>query len=297
LQKNWFKIAFYIFIIVMLSLTQVIDDSNADVVSVQYTGTGNLFPEENCSLIMTNANVIFNIDYQEPYNKIDISFNGNYTIYNPDSSQNITLAAPFSPEFKNLESTCVIKVDNDPLPFNFIQHHWSDPWDEYLDSVGLGMSNRRNFILTNITFPENSSVKIEYSFDAYIDQPNSEDELAIYYDVGTSRAWNGSITEHVKFKTYGKLPDSYSKSIPDMYNYTCTISNFSNGESYTWDWVNETIMINSVYISYYYPFQRFWSSIRTIIILASYVGVNMIIVVIALKIYKKIKRKRIKSTE
>lgn len=92
----------------MLSLTQVIDDSNADVVSVQYTGTGNLFPEENCSLIMTNANVIFNIDYQEPYNKIDISFNGNYTIYNPDSSQNITLAAPFSPEFKNLESTCVI---------------------------------------------------------------------------------------------------------------------------------------------------------------------------------------------
>jgi len=269
----------------------------ADLVSVKYTGTGNLFPEENCSLIMTNASVIFNIDYKELNSKIDIYFMGNYTIYNPDASQNITLAAPFSPEFKNLESTCVIKVDNDLKPFKVIQHHWSDPWDEYLDSVGLGMSDRRNFILTNVTFPENSSVKIEYSFDAYIDHPNSEDELAIYYDVGTSRAWNGSITERVEFKTYGKLPDSYSKSIPDIYNYSCTISNFSNGRSYTWDWVNETIMIDSVYISYSYPFQRFWSAIRVFIILASYFGVNMIIVVIVLKIYKRIKKKRIKSTE
>jgi len=272
----------------------VIHNFKADVVPVKYTGTGNLFPEENCSLIMTNASVIFNIDYKVQQNKIDISFNGNYTIYNPQTTQNITLAAPFSPEFKNLESTCVIKIDNIIIPFKFIQHHWSDPWDEYLDSVGLGMSDRRNFILTNVTFPENSSVKIEYGFDAYIDQPNSDSELTIYYDVGTSRAWNGTITERVEFKTIRKFPDSYSKRIPDMYNYSCTISNFSNGRSYTWDWVDEIIMIDSVYISYHYPFQRFSGWIEAFIIIGSYVGANLILVIIGIKIYKRIKRKRIK---
>ena len=281
----------------MLSLTFVIPNFKADIASVKYTGTGNLFPEENCSLIMTNASVIFNVDYKEQYNRIDIGFKGNYTIYNPNATQNITLAAPFSPIFKNLESTCVIKIDNNIKPFKLIQLNWSDPWAEYLDSVGLGMSNRRNFILTNVTFPENSSVKIEYGFEAYIDQPNSDDRLYIYYYVGTSRAWNGTITERVEFKTYGKLPDSYSKNIPDMYNYNYTISNFSNGRSYTWDWVDETIMIDSVYISYSYPFNRFWGFAGVFIILGVYAGANIILIVIAIKIYNRIKRKRIKSKE
>ena len=190
----------------------------------------------------------------------------------------------------------MIKINNPIKPFKFIQHHWSDPWDDYLDSVGLGMSNRRNFILTNVTFPENSSVKIEYGFDAYIDQPNSDDRLTIYCDVGTSRAWNGTITESVEFKTYGKLPDSYS-SMPQNYNYSCTVSNFSNGRSYCWDWVNETIMADSVYISYLYPFNRFWGFVGAFIIVGCYIGANLLLVFSAFKIYKKIKRKRITSTE
>jgi hypothetical protein len=280
----------------MLSLTMIIPASKADIASVKYTGTGNLFPEENCSLMMTNASVIFDVDYKEQYNRINIGFKGNYTVYNPYTTQNITLAAPFSPEFKNLESTCVIKINNTIKPFKSIQHHWSDPWDEYLDSVGLGMSNRRNFILTNVTFPENSSVKIEYGFDAYIDQPNSDDRLTIYYDVGTSRAWNGTITEHVEFKTYGKLPDSYS-SMPHNTNYSCTISNFSNGRSYTWDWVNETIMADSVYISYYYPYHRFWGFAGAFIIIGVYAGANIILILIAIKVFKRIKRKREKKRE
>ncbi|MHA2288434.1 MAG: hypothetical protein ACXABG_06570 [Promethearchaeota archaeon] len=296
MRKNWMKNTIYIFILIDLCLTQFIPNFKADMASIKFTGTGNFFPEENCSLIMTNAMVLFNVDYEEQDNRIDISFNGNYTIFNPEAAQNITLAAPFSPVFKNLESTCVIKIDDSIKAFKFIEHHWSDPWDEYLDSVGLGMSNKRNFILTNATFPENSSVKIEYSFDAYIDQPNSDDRLLIYYDVGTSRAWNGTITECVEFKTYGKLPDSYSNN-SDWYNYNFTISSFTNGKSYKWDWVDETILRNSVYIAYYYPFNRFWGFAGALIILGVYAGANLALVFIALKIYKRIKRKRKKSRE
>ena len=275
----------------------IVPYSFADVAAVEYTGTGDLFPAEDCSLIMTNASVTFEIYYQESQNQIDVSFMGNYTIYNPNSAQNITVAAPFSSDFKNLQSTCIIEVDDVPQPFTTYQYHWSDPWADYLDSKNLGITNLRNFILTNVSFPENSSLTLEYRFDAYIIPDVNDDELNIFYDVGTSRAWNGSISERVEFKTYGKLPDSYSKHIPEIFNYTCTISNYSNGRSYMWEWVNETIMIDNVYVSYFYPSHRFLRLIISIIIIACYLGIPLIIVGIVLKIRKRIKRLRVKSIE
>ena len=269
-------------------MIKFVPESKADIVSVKYTGTGNLFPDESCSLIMTNASVIFDIYYLEQYNQIFIRFNGNYTIYNPDTSQNITIAAPFSSEFENLESTCVIKVDNDSIPFTYFQYHWSDPWAEYLDSV----TSLRSFFLTNITFPENSSTKIEYSFDAYIIQPDSDGYLDIYYDVGTSRAWNGSITERVEFKVHKKLPDSYSTYGQEISNYSCTVSNISDGRSYTWEWVNETILIDRVYISYSYPYVYFWGRMSVFILFGCYFGVPVIIGV-AIKLRNRRKKRHI----
>ena len=275
----------------------IIPYSFADVISVEYSGTGDFFPAEDCSLIMTNASVFFNISFQEPYNRIDVNFNGNYTIYNPNSSQNITLAAPFSPDFKNLESTCNIKVDDDPVPFTIFNYHWSDPWAGYLESKNLGISISRSFILIDITAPENSSLTLEYTFNSYIIPDINDDELDIFYDVGTSRAWNGSISERVEFRTYGKLPGSYAQHIPEMFNYSCSISNYSDSRSFTWEWENEKIMIDNVYISYFYPSNRLLRLVSTIIIIASSQGIPLIIVAIVLKIRKRRKRLKNKSIE
>ena len=288
MQKSKIRNSVFIFFIVLLSLSTVIPDFRADLISINRTGTGNLFPDENCSLIMTNASVIFDIYYLEQYNEIFIRFNGNYTIYNPDTSQNLTIAAPFSSEFENLESTCVIKVDNDSIPFTYFQYHWSDPWAEYLDSV----TSLRSFVLTNITFLENSSTKIEYSFAAYIIQPDSNDRLNIYYDVGTSRAWNGSITERVEFKAHKKLPNSYSTMGPDSNNYSCIVSNISDGRSYLWEWVNETIMIDSVYISYSYPYYSLRRFIPFILFGSVFGSVFIIEIIILLR---KRRKKRLKA--
>ena len=294
--KNNRNLPFIVTFIILLTYTMLIPYSLADLISIEYTGTGDFFPAEDCSLIMNNASVIFDISFQEPYDQIDVSFKGNYTIYNPNVEQNITLAAPFSPDFKNLESTCIVEVDDIPIPFTINQYHWSDPWAEYLESKNLGISISRDFILTNVTFPENSSITLEYSFDAYIIPEINDDQLDIFYDVGTSRAWNGSISERVEFKTYGKLPDSYSKIIPELFNYTCKISNFSNGRSYMWEWVDERIMIDQVYISYSYS-HRILRLIITIITVASYLGVPLIIVFIVLAIRKRHKRLRLQSMD
>lgn len=274
----------YIILLVVLGLPTYIRDSKADIVWVYGMGAGNFLPEENSSLIMTNASVIFNVDAEGYQSRINIDFTGNYTIYNPSESINVTLVAPFSLDFKNLESSCVIKIGNTTVSYDFIEYNFTDsPWEEYLESQYF-MQNRK-FLIINATFPENDSITIEYSFDAHIGITSSFDILNIYYDVGTSRAWNGTISERVEFKVYGKRPDSYSSYRKDHFEYNCTISDIEGGKSYAWEWENEIINVNSVYISYSY--YNPWGKIVFYLFFPS-----LFALVIILLVRKKIRDKR-----
>ena len=284
MKKYRLFIIIYIILIVILGLPTYIRDSKADLVWVYGMGAGNFLPEENSTLVMTDASVIFNVDAEGYQNRINIDFTGNYTIYNPSESMNITLVAPFSPDFKNLESSCVIKIENTTVSYDFIEFNFTDsPWEEYLESRYF-MQNRK-FLIINATFPENDSITIEYSFDAYIDITSSFDILNIYYDVGTSRAWNGTISERVDFKVYGKRPDSYSSYRKDHFEYNCTISDIEGGKSYAWEWENEIINVNSVYISYSY--YNPWGKIVFYLFYPS-----LFALVIILLVCKKIRDKR-----
>ena len=284
MKKYRLFIIIYIILIVILGLPTYIRDSKADLVWVYGMGAGNFLPEENSTLVMTDASVIFNVDAEGYQNRINIDFTGNYTIYNPSESMNITLVAPFSPDFKNLESSCVIKIENTTVSYDFIEFNFTDsPWEEYLESRYF-MQNRK-FLIINATFPENDSITIEYSFDAYIDITSSFDILNIYYDVGTSRAWNGTISERVDFKVYGKRPDSYSSYRKDHFEYNCTISDIEGGKSYAWEWEDEIINVNSVYISYSY--YNPWGKIVFYLFFPS-----LFALVIILLVSKKIRDKR-----
>jgi hypothetical protein len=276
LRKNRARVVFYVFLIVVLTLPNYVRNSKADIISVDNRGTGSFFPVENCSLIMTYANVAFDVNYPDIFNNIDLSFNANYTIYNPNDSLNITLIAPFSTSFNNLESTCSIKIAENNIPFNVKEYDFYDfPWDIdlylYLDEYS---QTRRKFIIFNASIANNSSIKIEFEFKAVLSNKfyDSNDILRIFYDVGTSRTWNGTITEQVEFRVKGKLPEDFS-------DY-CIISESANGKSYAWEWENERIMINSVFISYKNP----WSTFRRLlpfIIFPSMVLVPIIIVLIS----------------
>ncbi|MFX0139842.1 MAG: hypothetical protein ACFFDN_39745, partial [Candidatus Hodarchaeota archaeon] len=261
MKKFRLSIIVYIISIIVLSFPIIIRESKADVVPIDFAGTGNFLPEEDVPLIMTNASVIFNIDAHYYYNRFDVTFKGNYTIYNPFASTNLTLAAPFSSEFKDLESSCLIRIDNNSIPYRVVEYTWENfsgtPWDLY---VSWHFREPRKFVIINVTFPENDSITIEYSFDAYIENPANDGYFQIFYDVGTSRAWNGSITERVEFEVYGKHPDSYSSYRKNLFEYNCTITDIEDGISYLWEWENEIINVDTVYISYSYfnPWNRLW---------------------------------------
>lgn len=283
------KSCFYVFILVLLTLPIYSNKSKADVVSVRSTGAGNFFPAENCSLSMTNASVTLSIEYPRSgalyerslgLNHAYLNFQGNYTIFNPNESLNMTIVAPFSPDFKNLESTCEIKVEENVIPFIIVKYEYQNRWEDYLDDYYMGASYTRNFIVMNITFPENNSIEIESTFKAYIANTNSDGVLEIYYDVGTSRAWNGTITERVEFKAYGKIPGSYTGS-EYWHEQNCTASDIEGGGSYVWEWKNERIKINSVFISYNTDSWGYFWGRMSIIILPSFFIVPFLILIIS----------------
>ena len=212
------------------------------MVPIDYRGTAGFVPAENTPLIMTNANVVVDVNYRESSNKIYLHFNANYTIYNPNETQYLTLGAPFSSDFKNIEDNCIIKINGSSIPFSITeQDTWEAPWDQYIDFYYFGEFNRK-FIVIDISITANETLNIGYTFDSHIANPNFRQVIEIYYDVGTSRAWNGSITEKVQFKVVGRQPTSFKEN--------CTITNIEMGKNYVWEWKNETINVNGVYISY-----------------------------------------------
>lgn len=284
-----FKYYFCLSLIIFLTFPTYIRSSRADVLAVQYQGMGNFLPIENCSLIMTNASATFNLRYPKTFSGIVLNFKGNYTIYNPDSSLNMTLVAPFSPNFEDLESTCIIRIGENHTPFDVLENDINDnPWQEYLYTyLDWRFPTSRNFVMFNVSIPENESIIVEVIFDTIISKPFSNDVFTIFYDVGTSRAWNGTITERVEFIVDGMLPDSYSDYKEDEFEYNCTVLDMTNGTSYSWEWEDERIMVNSVHISYNYPNRSIIGRMTPFIIFPALITIPIIIIAI-----KKRKSKR-----
>ena len=259
-------------------------------------GVGNFLPEEDVPFIMNNAIVNFNIDAHTYKRRFEVSFEGNYTIFNPTLSETVILGAPFSSEYKDLESSCLIRINNNTVPYTFIEYTWENfsgsSWEEY---VSWYFNSPRKFIIINVTFPENNSITIEYMFNAYVNAPNSDAVFQIFYDVGTSRAWNGSITEQVEFKVYGKQPDHYSGKEEDEFGYNCTISDIGDGMSYTWYWENETINVDRVYISYSYPNRFFYLLDKSVPFLIGGVFLAVLILLLSINYRNKKLKRELKS--
>ena len=83
MKKIRLFIIVYIISIIVLSFPLIIRESKADVMPVDYAGAGCFLPEVNVPFSMTNASVIFNIDAHAYRSRFDVTFKGNYTIYNP----------------------------------------------------------------------------------------------------------------------------------------------------------------------------------------------------------------------
>lgn len=230
--------------------------SNANPIPVYMNYSGGIVPKNiyNCS--MTDANVEINVDalnVNQVLGHFNLSFIGNYTIFNPSDAINITIALPF--DWENATSSNMeIIANNISIPFVLVNKSFilTDDWDGFFYTYYYPIF----FIVFNITIPKNESIVIKSSFqtstslDSFI-----ADEVYINYIVGTYRGWSphsgsSSISENVEFRVQGQQPDGFSDYAPGLFSRNCTVTDINNGKSYLWRWDNETIMDNRVYIMY-----------------------------------------------
>ncbi|MFX1281493.1 MAG: hypothetical protein ACFFA3_19245 [Promethearchaeota archaeon] len=277
------KIRSYLLIITYFVLfynSGIIKDTHANPLVPYTPSCGGVLIKDNNTYSMPNANVLIEIDATNPSSHYDLHFIGNYTIFNPNNSTNVTIVAPFSPdmfgitydtindilyengsyigpvqiEMPEVISNCIVKSNDSTIPYEIfvfeprLEYQWRT-----FHMIGL---------LGNITLPKNNTSLLEYSFNSHITIPRDYgySGLEFMYFVGTSRTWFGNITETVEFRVKGYQPDkAYSWRMDPDYirGRNCTIFNIKDGKSYLWVWNNERIYEDYTILYYYNQFGNF----------------------------------------
>ena len=259
---------------------------------------GGIIPNDNITLNLLDASVVFNIDSTDFLNTIGINFDGNYSIFNPDNLMNVTLYAPFRLDSELINSSCNVQVNGTPISFELIdiyqlEDNVSEMIMDYLSTPFLFLSN---LIVCNLTLAENKTTIIRYRFNGSMLNPlYTADEFSITYDLGTAKAWQGNITEKVEFVVNGKIPNSYREFSNYSLEDRCQITNINNGRVYTWEWDDENINTQLVGIIYRGRLLRTWVWWVVLLIGGSIAGINVLVVVLILRRRKRKKSHSIKN--
>lgn len=276
-----------IFLLLVINLDAKSLESSANPLpGPEILDMGGIVHDSNNSLNLVNADVVLTIDSTDFQNNISMLFNGNYTIHNPtNTTENVTIYAPFSFQGDNIESGWQVAVNGTPTDFSSV---WADSLNSNLSSYFENYTAYIAFyIVINITILKETSQVISYRLYKTMENPlYYTDYYSIRYIVATARAWKNYITEKVEFKVQGKLPTSYT----EYTEKSCSISTIPNGKSYSWNWDNESIKDDIVGINYRGQLLKPEEILFYIILLGS-IGIGGVTLIVFLIVRKKKKKK------
>ena len=236
-----------IFLLVFINLNVISLQSRANPLPPpEVVDMGGIIYDNNNTLNLVNADVVFTIDSTDFQNDISVLFEGYYTIHNPaNTTTNVTIYAPFSLPVATIESDWQVEINGSSTDFNLV---WADSLNSNLSSYFESYTTSIAFyIIINTTILKENSQVIWYRFYKNMENPLfNSDSFSIRYIVATARAWKNNITEKVEFRVQGKLPTSYTEYTDKI----CNISTIPNGKSYCWNWDNEYITDDYVGINY-----------------------------------------------
>ncbi len=247
---------------------------------------GGILTDTETSLQMIEASVLMNINESfKEEGDFMIFFDGNYTIYNPEETQKVTIAAPFY-SYYDIEKTLRIEIEGIEKKFEITQL-FPNKYEP------LSMYGRKYAICdANITGYSNTSIR--YTFDSEINRFSSSvksintniyDAIMIIYDVGTAKAWDGVTTESVEFRIYGEQPTYFYNNTDIHDNLKFSVTNFTDSISYVWSWEETVIEDPWVFVEYIY--ESLWTPHPT----SGYYFITTIIVLVILTIYAKFRIK------
>ena len=247
IKKKIFAILLLVFVIISLSGSSVKPVFAKPLSAQRLYYAGGFIPDEGVNISLLKADVLINANTSDFNSLWEMTFNGNYTIFNHDETANITIAAPFRFFPTN---NCTITV-NGSITHYLLYFRWEDdaePWNQYLVNRTEIPLDYDFWLVCNISIPENHFLHISYAFSTLSVTYHlpTWGNYYLIYDVGTSQLWNGNITEEVNINVHGNLPDTI------YYEEKCNVQNLNDGKSYTWNWDDERIKTNFVGVSFYF---------------------------------------------
>lgn len=252
--------------------------------------SGGLVPNENVSISILHAEVLIHADTSNLDSLGEMKFSGNYTIFNHGSHLNISIAAPFLFYPTN---NCSILVNGSITPY-LLYYEWEDEaesWNPYLVNRSELSLYDHFWLVINVSIPENVSLELQYRFSTPSNLYFTKwGRYYLIYDVGTSRLWNGNITEHVEINIHGNLPNT-------IYNEEeCVVQDIYDGKNYNWNWDNKRISVNYVGVSYYFDNRdNNEYNVFFVLLIATPLGVLSLITYITFKILKSRTSKKLKK--
>ncbi len=101
-----------------------------------------IFPSTNTTVRLININTMITMNATDFSNKMEINFNGNYTLFNPEYTTNLTLILPFSLCMDVQNSTFDVSVNDTQIPFEVLSNT-----EENLTSTGINLDFLSRFVV------------------------------------------------------------------------------------------------------------------------------------------------------
>jgi len=249
---------------------------------------GEIFPNSTLGLQLIRTKTLITINATDFYNKIDINFDSNYTIYNPDYETTIQFIVPFSFATNITNFNFEIHANNIQVPYNLYN---TTPWNENITDIDIHFLSGSEvypiiLIISNVVLPENSTSVIRYQITGLSTPFNSKKKFFMAYYLGTSQEWIGNKTGRIEIKLYAKQPVIFKGTCPEM---MCISNSLNEGQFTVCKWNNIQNPPAYIYIGFNYEIlggQTFDLS-REIIISISILGLILILTLLLFLLRKR----------
>jgi len=284
-------------IIILLFLIQyypiIIPNAQASIAPGPDQFIAEIFPNKTLPLQLSHTNTIVKFNATDFFNKIDINFDANYTIYNQENTTTIPLILPFSLAINIGDIIFDVRVNNTQIPYDLVS---VSSWNENITEVNIRLPGfietyPINLIRSNVTLFKNSSSVVRYQFRGTMNNPlASRDLLYIVYSLGTSQEWIDNTTGRVELRVYGTQP-IFSTTGYDLIILTPKHVGIVGGISFSYEWYDIQIPWGNVGIKYYRDTSTVGELIISIILnLLIYIAIASAITVVILRRRKRERR-------
>ena len=253
-----------------------------------------IFPQNNNTIIqLLNVSVNITLNALDRYNEIGISFNGKYTLFNPNNLTKITIILPFSLCLDIEHATFGVSVNDTQVPFEVV----STP-KENLTSTGVNidlileilrfLQCSITLITTNLTLMENNTYLVKYQFEGSIPDPLKYETFYMIYSPETAKFWKGHATERVEYIIFGGNPQFSLFNVPVPYNASWQVLDIVGGKKLICEWNNAQEWLFGIGVSFDER-EYFYGPTLIIIVLniLAYVAIASVIVIWIKKRKKK----------